>query len=233
MIELLLYTTLAGIAIPLGGCIATIEHIHPNWLEQELRHTVIAVGGGALISAVALVLIPEGIAAIAAWESVSAFVAGGLAFWGLQLVLAHSRSSASQLTAMLSDFIPEVIALGATIAAGEAGAMVLAAIIVMQNLPEGFNAYRELFDSGVGKKTILTAFVAAALLGPLLGAFGFLMLADSPRVLGWLQVFAAAGILYLVFEDVAPKVRLKNSHFPALGAILGFLLGLLGKLAVG
>ena len=55
IIELLVYTAFAGAAIPIGGFLASIERIHPEWLEAEFRHTVIAFGGGALISAVALV----------------------------------------------------------------------------------------------------------------------------------------------------------------------------------
>ena len=79
-------------------------------------------------------------------------------------------------------------------------------------------------------RTILAAFAAAALLGPILGAVGYWLLADQPRVLGWMQVFAAAGILYLVFEDIAPQAHLRRSNVPPLGAVLGFLLGLVGKL---
>ena len=231
--ELIVYTFLAGAAIPLGGLIASVESFQSRWLEEEFRHTVIAFGGGALISAVALVLIPEGTASISTWESVSAFAAGGLAFWGLQALLDRGKSSASQLVAMLSDFIPEVIALGAVIATGEGGALLLAAIIALQNLPEGFNAFRELTDNGLSKSRILFAFAMAALLGPVLGTFGYSMLFDQPRILGWMQVFAASGILYLVFEDIAPQAKLKNSSFPPLGAVLGFLLGLVGKLLEG
>lgn len=231
--ELFLYTALAGGAIPVGGLLASIEQIHPQWLEDEFRHAVIAFGGGALISAVALVLIPESIEAIATWETVTAFAAGGLAFWGLQMVLDRSKSSMSQLVAMLSDFIPEVIALGATIATGEGGVLLLAGLIGLQNVPEGFNSFRELNEGGLSKSTILAWFVGAALLGPLLGVFGFWVLADSPRTLGWMQVFAASGILYLVFEDVAPQAKLKHASFPALGAVAGFLIGLIGKLMEG
>ncbi len=233
MIELLVYTALAGVAIPVGGFLASIERIRPQWLEAEFRHTVIAFGGGALISAVALVLIPNSIEKIATWETVTAFAAGGLTFWGLQVLLDRSKSSMSQLVAMLSDFIPEVIALGATIATGEGGVMLLAGLIALQNVPEGFNSFRELNEGGLGKSTILGWFVGAALLGPVLGAFGFWVLADSPQILGWMQVFAASGILYLVFEDVAPQAKLKQANFPALGAVAGFLIGLIGKLMEG
>ncbi|QDS91523.1 ZIP Zinc transporter [Roseimaritima multifibrata] len=233
IIELIVFTCIAGGAIPLGGFLASIEHIGSRWLEDEFRHTVIAFGGGALISAVALVLIPESVKKIATWETISAFAAGGLAFWGLQTLLNRSKSSMSQLVAMLSDFIPEVIALGATIATGEGGVMLLAGLIALQNVPEGFNSFCELNEGGMGKAKILSWFVAAALMGPILGAVGFWFLFDSPRILGWMQVFAASGILYLVFEDVAPQAKLKSKSFPALGAVAGFLLGLIGKLMEG
>jgi ZIP family zinc transporter len=54
----LLLSLFAGATIPLGGATAAIEHIHPYWLEKELRHSVISFGAGALFAAVALVLIP-------------------------------------------------------------------------------------------------------------------------------------------------------------------------------
>ncbi len=219
--------------MPIGGLVASFENIQSNWLRDELRHTIIAFGGGALFSAIALVLIPNGIEQIAMWESTIAFIAGGLCFWLLQLLLNRSKSSASQLVAMLSDFIPEVIALGATVATGGSGALLLASIIALQNLPEGFNSYRELRAGGMGGLHILFWFSVAALLGPILGAAGYWLLADQPRILGWMQVFAAAGIMYLIFEDIAPQAKLKNSSFPAIGALLGFLLGLVGKLLEG
>ncbi len=233
ILELILLTGIAGAAIPLGGLLASFEHIRSDWLRSEVRHTVIAFGGGALISAVALVLVPEGTARLSTGASVTAFAAGGIGFWLLQTLLDRSRSSASQCVAMLSDFVPEVIALGATIASGGTGAVLLASIIALQNVPEGFNAYRELRDGGLARKPILALFTACAIAGPLLGALGYAVLADHTVLLGWMQVSAAAGILYLVFEDVAPQAKLENSALPPLGAVLGFMLGLLGSLLEG
>ncbi len=42
------YATLAGAMILLGAVVAWSEHIRPQWLEQELRHSVIDFGGGPL-----------------------------------------------------------------------------------------------------------------------------------------------------------------------------------------
>ncbi len=57
-IQILVVTSLAGAAIPLGGAVAMVERISPRWLEQEFRHSVTAFGGVILILAVALVLVP-------------------------------------------------------------------------------------------------------------------------------------------------------------------------------
>jgi ZIP family zinc transporter len=61
---ILLLTIAAGSCIPLGGYLASFEHVRARWLEQELRHFLIALGGGILIGAVAVVLVPEGIASM-------------------------------------------------------------------------------------------------------------------------------------------------------------------------
>jgi len=45
MLEIVFYTALAGACIPLGGLLARIERVRPQWLEQELRHSIIAFGG--------------------------------------------------------------------------------------------------------------------------------------------------------------------------------------------
>jgi ZIP family zinc transporter len=44
------------------------------------------------------------------------------------------------------------------------------------------------------------------------------------------MLFAAGGILYLTFEDIAPQAHLARRWAPALGAVAGFMLGLLGQM---
>ena len=51
---IIILTGAAGCCIPIGGLIASIEHIHRRWLEREFRHFVIALGGGIPIAAGAL-----------------------------------------------------------------------------------------------------------------------------------------------------------------------------------
>ena len=104
----LLLTTMAGLAIPIGAIFARFENIRSKWLEEEFRHTVIAFGGGVLISAVALVLVPDGVERLPSGAGIiSAFVLGGIVFYGLDRLLARAKGAMTQLVAMLSDFIPE------------------------------------------------------------------------------------------------------------------------------
>ena len=233
LLELIIFTTIAGIAMPVGALIASIEHIRPQWLERELRHTVIAFGGGVLLSAVALVLVPDGAKHLSVFGSSLCFLAGGLALLALDRALAASKSSAAQLVAMLADFIPEAIAMGASYATGSSTGMLLALLITLQNLPEGFNAYRELRSSTKMKpRRIIIAFTLMAALGPASGLLGYHFLADREAIVGALMLAAAGGILYLTFNDIAPQAKLQNRFAPPMGAVTGFLLGLIGHMLV-
>ncbi|WP_299083519.1 divalent cation transporter [uncultured Paraglaciecola sp.] len=222
-------TFLAGLAMPLGAVIACFEKVQSDWLEQEFRHAVIAFGGGALLSAVALVLVPEGINHLQPMIACIWVIVGGFSFMALDIYLTKSNTPASQLAAMLSDFIPESIALGAAFATGNSHAYLLAGLIALQNLPEGFNAYRELNASSVYRASkIILVFILMAALGPLAAVSGYLWLSESPQIIAAVMLFASGGILYAIFQDLAPQVRLDKHWAPPMGAVFGFVLGMLG-----
>lgn len=152
-------TLTTGLAMVVGALVATVEHIGNRWLEMELRHSVIAFGGGILISAVALVLVPEGMDRFSPFLAVICFGVGGLFFMGIDILLTTLHEQASQLAAMLLDFLPEVMALGALYLLDKQYAILLAFLIIFQNLPEGFNAYLELRQNNRHKgRTIIGAF---------------------------------------------------------------------------
>ncbi len=232
-IAIVLLTLIAGIAMPVGAAIAALENIRPRWLETEVRHSVIAFGGGALLAAVALVLVPEGTENLDPAMIVLCFTGGGVTFMALDIYLAYRATPASQLVAMIADFIPEAMALGATFVVSRTSGILLAGIIAMQNLPEGFNACRELIKAAhYSTPQVIGLFALMALLGPIAGLTGLFVLADYPRIVSAIMLFAAGGILYLIFQDIAPQSKLRRHWAPPLGAAAGFLLGILGKIAV-
>jgi ZIP family zinc transporter len=175
------------------------------------------------------VLVPEGIESLeVVWVAVF-FVAGGISFMCLDIILKKLNTPASQLAAMLSDFIPESIALGAAFSTGESSAFLLAGLITLQNFPEGFNAYNELRQRpSIRPRKVIIIFLLMSLLGPIAGVSGFIFLAESPQVVGAIMLFASGGILYSIFQDIAPEVKLEKHWAPPLGAIMGFLVGMIG-----
>lgn len=226
-----LLSLLAGLAMPAGALFARLDLLHPKFLTTKSRQFIVAFGGGALVSAVALVLVPHGASKLSLASAMLCFAGGGIFFYFLDNFLSKLKSSAGQLVAMLSDFIPEAIALGAAFAIGESTGLVLALLMVLQNLPEGFNAYEELSKSTTfSPNKVLFAFCCLAVIGPVCALSGYFFLAEAHEFVAGLMLFAGAGILYLVFQDVAPESKAKSGGLPALGAVAGFMLGLLGNM---
>lgn len=233
LITLLVIASVAGLAMPAGALLSRVHGFQREWLEQELRHGIMALGAGALLSAVALVLVPEGIREVSVIAACASFVGGALAFMALDIYLARKKTSGSQLAAMLTDFVPESVALGATAALG-GGTLLLGVLITVQNLPEGFNAYREMTETNKQRRNkVLLSFIGMALLGPLMSLVGYFYLSGYPHIMSGIMLFAAGGILYSVLQDIAPQIRMDNHWLPPLGGILGFLIGLLGHMLQG
>lgn len=229
--KIILYTLCAGACIPIGGLFAYIEKIRPRWLENELRHSVIAFGGGVLLAAVALVLVPEGTEYVNHTTlSVIVFLSGGVCFFILERILGARRREKPQFTAMLLDFVPESLALGGAFAIGAQSAPLLAIFIGLQNLPEGFNAYRELRTMPLSSAKHILGFMSLlVLIGPLVAVIGWFYFSEHTVLLGATMLFASGGILYLIFQDIAPQSRMKRHWAPPLGAVLGFCVGMLGN----
>ena len=230
-IEIIVLTFLSGLCILLGGFFAAIKPIFPRWIENEFRHFIIALGGGLLLGAVAIVLIPEGLSFLNySVSSTLIFLLGGILFFGIETYLGlRKKKNSPQLMGMLLDYIPEAIALGGLMATGSKSGLFLALLIGLQNIPEGFNAYREIKKNKT-KKQIFTFMSILALFGPLAGLTGFYLLANHLQILGAIMLLASGGILYIIFQDIAPQSRLNNHWLPPLGAVIGFTFALLGNI---
>lgn len=222
---------LAGLSIPAGAALARAHtRFFPDWVETEARHGIMAFGAGALLAAVALVLIPEGTVRISAGPALVWFVIGGAAFASLDGLLSRSDGKIAQFLAMMMDYVPEALALGAVILGDLQNAILVAALICLQNLPESFNAMREMMEGG--STPSLWLFLAMVPIGPLAAYIGLALPESYSHVIGAVMMLSAGGILYLMFQDIAPQVPMKNSMLPPLGAVLGFAVGLAGDLLI-
>ncbi len=228
----LLLASLAGAAIPVGGLFAYRERLRMGHFRLEILYFLVAFGGGVVLSAVALVLVPLGLEALSLPEAILAFTSGALVFLAINRAIEMRGQMAAQSINLVADYIPESIALGAAFAAGGPLGPLLAFLIGTQNLPEGFNSYRELKEGGRTARRCLAILGVVAILGPIAALLGFFLFGGQARIVGWMFLFAAGGILYTVFQDVAPMAKYEGHWLPALGAIAGFLLGMVGEVLI-
>ncbi|MFA7256142.1 MAG: hypothetical protein WC047_01020 [Kiritimatiellales bacterium] len=233
IIEIILFSWIAGFAAFVGAGLAAIERFHESLLKKEIIRGIVAFGGGILVAAVAFALVPHGLETLSASMLGLLFGLGGIGFCLLDIVLSRSGGSKAQFTAMLSDFVPEAIALGAVFAHDHKLGLLLALFIGAQNLPEGFNAYRELRAGGAQTRSVLRSIFLISFLGPAAALSGFYFLQNYPDITAGIMVFAGGGILYLVFQDIAPLSKFRRHWTPPLGAVLGFIVGMIGKKLLG
>ncbi len=224
---------LAGLAAFIGGTLAHFEGSAETETKREIIHGVVAFGGGILLAAVAFSLAPEGIAMLSPITLCTTFLAGGLLFCFIDALINRKQGSKAQFLAMLLDFVPESIALGALFSQSKKAGMLLVLFIAAQNLPEGFNTHRENITAGMKSKTSLLSLLGVSLLGPISACSGYFFLGNYKIVTAGMMSFASGGILYLIFQDIAPQSKLEHHWSPSLGAVLGFAFGMLGKQLLG
>ena len=224
---------LAGFASFVGGSVAHVEGSAETDIKARFIHWVSGFGGGILMAAVAFALLPEAMEELSAWALTATFCAGGAGVCALDRAIAKSGGHLGQFLAMLLDFVPEAMAFGAVFGREGGGGMLLALFIGAQNLPEGFNAFRESTGSGVPARKALAMLFGVSFLGPVAACSGQLFLSERPVTTAVIMTAAAGGILYLVFQDIAPQTTMKRHWTPPLGAVLGFAVGMLGQQLMG
>lgn len=231
LLNLLLFSGFAGITVFLGGLLANYfnHHITETPIKYEITHTMMSFGAGIILSAVALVLIPKGLEELEVFPMAISFTLGVLIFLFIDRYLAIKGGKNATLLAMMMDFIPESIALGATFAIEPKIATLLAFFIGLQNLPEAFNSYRDLTSSGFTPKKTLIIFFILSFFGIGGALIGHYFLTDSPILTAHLMTFASGGILYLLINDIIPESKFKNNYLTSLGATFGFLVGIIGE----
>lgn len=223
---------IAGMSIPAGALVSSRVSLRSLCRQHDLDSFMSYFGGGALLAAISLVLLPHGMEHVGVLPASTAFLVGGLVFWQFDARLKRAGSAASHFVGMLLDFVPEAILLGAAAASGSRIVYLLTGMIALQNMPGGFASYHELHKSRGPHKRLWLVFFAAPLLGPLAAWIGFSWLSASNATTGIVMLFCSGGILYLIFDDIAPRAHLKNHEFPAVGAVSGFLLGLAGAMLI-
>ncbi|MGO2562176.1 ZIP family metal transporter [Psychrobacter sp.] len=232
--ELILFSGFAGATVFIGGVLANIfdHHIKDSPFKSQLVHTLMSFGAGIILSALALVLIPKGMEVLSVWGVMASFSLGAVLFMFIDRRLAKSGSQQATLLAMMMDFVPESIALGAVFAIEPQMAILLAVFIGLQNLPEAFNSFRDLVQSGFSVKKTLAIFFILSFFGIISALIGHFLLSQHPSMTAYLMTFASGGILYLLIQDIIPESKLNSNYMTSLGATFGFLIGVVGEMLI-
>jgi len=227
--QVILYSFVSGVTVILGGFLARLRLVPDSPLGREISHGVIAFGGGVLVAAVAFVLAPKGIEQLSLPVLVPVFLLGVVSFLFLDRFIVRRGGRAAQLMAMMMDFIPEAIALGAIFSTDRKTGLFLALLIGLQNLPAAYNSFGDLRRSDFSPNKALLILIPFSLAGVAAAVAGYSFLSGHQQLVACLMVFSAGAILYIVFQDIAPMAKLRNHWTPATGAALGFLLGMIGE----
>ena len=228
--KILLFSGFAGITVFIGGLLANYfnHHIKESPVKYEITHTIMSFGSGIMLSALALVLIPKGMEELELLPMALSFLSGAVIFMFMDRYLAKKGGKTATLLAMMMDFVPESIALGAVFAIDPSMATLLAVFIGLQNLPEAFNSFRDLVQSGFTVKYTLVIFFFLSFFGIIGALTGHLLLSNYAELTASLMSFASGGILYLLIQDIIPESKVKKNYWASLGATLGFLVGIIG-----
>ena len=227
-LTIIFYSSAAGFPIIIGGLIAFFLQSLSFKMQKELNHFIVAFGGGALLSAISFVLIPTAVYDLSILNLVLIFSAGTFSFMGLDIISSKISGSISQVISMMMDFIPEALALGASFAFDHNLGLLIAIFIGLQNLPEGYNSYLEINEK-INRKKTLMILLCLSFVGIVAALTGKYFLNNNEHLINSIMLFSGGGIMYLIFQDIAPTSKLANHWLPATGASLGFIIGMIGE----
>ena len=222
-------------------------------LPGRVAATLTAFGGGVLLAAIALELVPEADREAGAALTAAGLLAGTLVYvaadWWLgrdpkmmEMRRSGHAAAAGQPMTMRSseamrgesiavglfvDGVPESIALGLTIAEGEIGVALLAGVLI-GNVVEAYGAAQPIIAGGHTKRfavTLLTAIGFALAFATVLG--GTVLADASGELVGTAQALAGGAVLAVVSIAIVPHAFWEVNRLVASATVAGFIAGYL------
>ncbi len=216
---------------------------------------ITAFGGGILLAAIALELVPEADEGAGAWITALGLLAGTLAYVGADAWLTrdksmetmrrsgHAAAAGQPMTmpggdadaargetiaaGLFVDGVPESIALGLTVAQGPIGFALLVGILV-GNVVEAYGAAQPIIAGGRSKRFAVGLLAGIGIALAAATVLGGTVLADaSPALIGGAQAIAAGAILAVVSISIIPHAFSQVSSLVASASVLGFISGYL------
>jgi ZIP family zinc transporter len=225
-------------------------------LTPRAAALIASFGGGVLLAAIAIELVPEADANAGPLVTAGGLIAGTLVYvagdtWltrddsmkatrrGRQAMAAgrstsmrfldHAQAARGESIAagLFIDGVPESLALGLTVAEGSIGLALLAGILI-GNVVEAYGAAQPIIAGGHSPRFALTVLggIGVALLGATV-AGGTLLTGVDPTIIGGAEAVAAGAVLAVVSISVIPNAFSEVSSAVATASVMGFVAGYL------
>ncbi|HEX2103627.1 MAG TPA: hypothetical protein VHF51_08240 [Solirubrobacteraceae bacterium] len=231
-----------------GGIVAAAAD-----LPARVAATVTAFGGGVLLAAIALELVPEADERAGVALTAGGLLAGTLIYvaadaWlsrdedmmamrrmghataaGRRMPMRIDRAAAARgesiAVGIFVDGVPESMALGLTLADGELGVALLVGILVGNGV-EAYGAAQPIIASGRTARFAITLVLAIGLALAFATVLGGTVLAGAdPRIIGAAQAVAAGAVLAVVSIAIVPHAFQTVSRQVASATVAGFIAG--------
>lgn len=232
-----------------GALVATRTALSPR-----LAAAITAFGGGVLLSAIALELVPDADQAAGPWLTAAGMLGGTLAYVAADRRLNRDQGTAAMrrsghaaaagrpmaaagdgqaargesiAAGIFIDGVPESIALGLTIAEGQLGVALLAGVLI-GNVVEAYGAAQPIVAAGRSARFAVGLLGGIGLTLAVATVAGATVLAGAdPAVIGTAQAVAAGAVLAVVSIAVIPHAFDQVSSLVATTTSLGFITGYL------
>ncbi|WP_354699490.1 hypothetical protein DSM112329_05207 [Paraconexibacter sp. AEG42_29] len=206
-------------------------------VSKRVIGLIMGFGAGVLISALAFELTDEAFRTGGTDAVAIGLAAGALTFFAGDRVIdarggdKRKRSSGAQaegdpqaivLGAVL-DGIPESVAIGVSLLAGDGVGVAVVAAVFLSNVPESLAAATGLRAAGHSPRWIMGLWLGVAVVSSLAAALGYLALGGaSPEVVAVIQAFAGGAILTMLADTMMPEAFEEGGDLVGLVTVLGF-----------
>lgn len=233
MYQILLYSSISGLATAIGGLFA----IYLCKPECKTISVLLGFAAGVMLGVTFFDLLPGSIE-YSSWSlAVLGFALGVLLMYGLERLVPHLHKR--QIIAGSNPYIkmgifvalgialhnlPEGLAIGAGYeAAPELGGMIAIAI-ALHNIPEGLGLSIPLKAGKMEPLKIIGICLLAGIFTPIGTLLGTLFMGLSQSFVGMSLAFAAGAMLYIAFDELVPESYRQAGYVGNFGLAAGVLL---------
>ena len=214
-------------------------------LPQRLIASVMAIGSGVLISAVAFDLMDEAFHQGGFDSTALGFLAGAVVYTAANIVVsrrgarhrkrsgsnesesqpdAQSNSGAAIALGALLDGIPESVVIGVSLLGGGGVSATTVAAVFLSNVPEGLSSAAGMKAAGRSGKYIFGVWGGIAIASAIAAMIGNITLSgSSPDLIAAVTAVAAGAILAMLVDTMIPEATESTHDYSGLIAVIGFL----------